>query len=61
MLRIRTQVGEVQVHTLWFMGKWITLYTLGGKRESIDSATLFEASQMHLQMCMAVKEQQDKK
>jgi hypothetical protein len=43
------------------MGKWITLYTLSGKRESTDSPTLFEAAQMHLRMCLAVKDQQDKK
>ena len=58
---IRTQVGGIQVHTLWFMGKWITLYTLNGKRESADTPTLYEAAQMHLQMCMAVKSQQEKK
>jgi hypothetical protein len=61
MIRIRTKIGEDYVHTLQYGGKWITIYSLNGKRDSTDTPTFFEAGQMHLQMCKSiVKSQQEK-
>ena len=61
MIRIRTQIGKDHVLTMWFAGKWVSIYTMNGKTESTDTPTLFEAGQMHLQLCQSVKRNQEEK
>lgn len=48
MIRIKTQLDNNRVFTLWFMGKWVTLATINGRSSSLDANSLYEAGLNHL-------------
>jgi hypothetical protein len=54
LIRIRTQVGDKRVSTLFHNGKWHTLVSGGGGGEA-DS--LLEAGRNHLQAALQLREQ----
>ena len=51
MIRIKSQLGDNRVLTLWFMAKWVTLATINGKTVSTDAGNLYDAGQNHLAYC----------
>jgi hypothetical protein len=55
MLRIKTMIGHNRVYTLFFEGRWTTLYTLNGRYESDDSPDLQTAGKRHLIICLKVR------
>jgi len=53
MIRIKTMIGELRVYTLFFNGKWITLYN--GWGDSLDATNLYDAGQNHLRAAAHMK------
>lgn len=52
MIRIRTQIGDKRVSTLFHNGKWHTLVTGGGGAEADN---LLEAGRNHLQAALQLR------
>lgn len=46
MIRIRTNIGDKRVYTLFHAGKWVTLIT---GQQSKDADTLLQAGTNHLE------------
>lgn len=61
MIRIRTQVGEGKVFTLYFRDEWVTIMSGIGASKSTAAKSLLEAGQNHLAFCSALQQKQTKK
>lgn len=56
MLRIKTIIGSNRVYTLFSVGKWVTLITIGSKHSSTDALTMWDAGVNHLTASLQAKE-----